>query len=346
MIRHGPRTPVSTYPKDPYINETYAPYGWGQLTNAAKVELYKIGKQLGKRYQALLEPYYQPDMILAQASKSPRTVMSLQMVLAGLLPPDNTPMEWNTNLNWQPIPIYTEPVETDFRLRQKVHCPRFEEAVWEVMQKPEVLDFHQEYSELLMNLTELTGLDVTYAHDVTNIFISLQTQQAYGLKLPEWSKDYFPDKMQPLAEKSYSYDAYTTELRKLKGGFFLDALLDELQAKVAGKIKPGRKLYIDCAHDWTIANVLSALDIWQTQMPRFSALVAFELHRRADNYFVEIHFQNDPNEEPKLLQVPGCRKQCPLKKLIELTAHVLPDAPYQQLCIARGLKNITRISYN
>lgn len=32
-MRHGARTPQSTYPNDPYINETFFPYGWGQLTN-------------------------------------------------------------------------------------------------------------------------------------------------------------------------------------------------------------------------------------------------------------------------------------------------------------------------
>jgi len=40
-------------------------------------------------------------------------MMSLQMVLAGLFPPENTPMEWNLMLNWQPIPIMMEPEETD-----------------------------------------------------------------------------------------------------------------------------------------------------------------------------------------------------------------------------------------
>lgn len=32
-MRHGARTPQSTYPNDPYINQTFFPYGWGQLTN-------------------------------------------------------------------------------------------------------------------------------------------------------------------------------------------------------------------------------------------------------------------------------------------------------------------------
>lgn len=37
-MRHGARAPVSTYPKDPYINETFHPNGWGQLTNVSALE--------------------------------------------------------------------------------------------------------------------------------------------------------------------------------------------------------------------------------------------------------------------------------------------------------------------
>lgn len=33
VFRHGARTPADTYPTDPHINETFQPYGWGQITN-------------------------------------------------------------------------------------------------------------------------------------------------------------------------------------------------------------------------------------------------------------------------------------------------------------------------
>lgn len=33
VLRHGQRTPADTYPRDPHVNETFFPYGWGQLTN-------------------------------------------------------------------------------------------------------------------------------------------------------------------------------------------------------------------------------------------------------------------------------------------------------------------------
>lgn len=217
------------------------------------------------------------------------------------------------------------------------------------MHQPEVVALHKENSQLLQDLADLTGLNVTYAHDVTNIFISMQTQQAYHLELPEWSKDYYPDKMRLMAEKSYSYDAYTTEMRKIKGGYFLEDMYKQMQSKISGNLDPvGRKMYVYCAHDWSISNVLNALDVWGTQMVQFSALIAFELHKRKNTgeYFVEIYFQNDPNKKPKLLQVPGCDKQCPIEKLLELTKKVLPDAPYEQLCVAKGTSDGSRISYH
>ncbi|KAH8270102.1 hypothetical protein KR018_004062, partial [Drosophila ironensis] len=349
LFRHGPRTPVNTYPKDPHINETYEPYGWGALTNGAKVELYKLGKQLRQRYKDFLAPYYQPDMIRAQSSESPRTMMSLQMVLAGLFPPENTPMEWNMMLNWQPIPIVMEPEETDLRLRMKVPCPRYEEALLEVINLPEVKKFHADNSALLQELSDHTGLNVTYAHDVTNVFISLETERAYGLQLPPWTKDYYPDKMLPLAALSYVYDAYTTEMQKIKGGYFLELLLKQMQSKMSEKLQPAdRKMFLSCGHDWTITNVLSALNVWETQMPRFSALIAFELHQNPETreYFLELYFQNDPEKEPKQLQIPGCAKQCPISKLVELIEEILPDAPYEELCKAKGQLSDARISYH
>lgn len=35
MLRHGPRTPVDTYPNDPYVNSGFEPTGWGHITNVS-----------------------------------------------------------------------------------------------------------------------------------------------------------------------------------------------------------------------------------------------------------------------------------------------------------------------
>lgn len=53
------------------------------------------------------------QLVHAQSTGSPRTLMSLSTVLASFFPPRGTPMEWNPEYNWQPIPIFTEPLEND-----------------------------------------------------------------------------------------------------------------------------------------------------------------------------------------------------------------------------------------
>ncbi|XP_061391753.1 lysosomal acid phosphatase-like [Musca vetustissima] len=335
LFRHGPRTPVNTYPNDPYINETFFPYGWGHLTNDAKKELFKIGNALAKRYQCLLQPFYNPDLIYAQSSASPRTLMSMATVLAGMLPPVNTPMEWNFKLNWQPIPILSIPEELDIWLRMKVPCPRYDQALNEVLQFSKIQQEIGEYHNMFQELTNITGLNITTAADITSLYITLLAEQSYGLDLPAWTTAYYPERMQFLAEKSYIYNAYTTEMQRLKGGPFLQKIFEQMLAKANDTLQPEeRKMFVYCAHDWTITNVLLALKVWKRQMPRFSALISFELHQNleTEEYFVEIYFQNDPKLEPVPLTVPGCSFQCPLNKLLELIQDVMPNAIYEEMC--------------
>ena len=95
-----------------------------------------------------------------------------------------------------------------------------------------------------------------------------------------------------MASQSYVYNAYTSEMRKIKGGPFLKTLFSQMQDFVRGSLNPkGRKMFLYCAHDWSIVNVLSALNVWERQMPRFSALTTIELHQFAatNKYYVEVN---------------------------------------------------------
>ncbi|CAG9781784.1 unnamed protein product [Diatraea saccharalis] len=48
--RHGDRTPVDTYPTDPWRNESLWPVKFGELTNIGKRQHYALGRWLRKRY--------------------------------------------------------------------------------------------------------------------------------------------------------------------------------------------------------------------------------------------------------------------------------------------------------
>lgn len=74
---------------------------------------FNLGLWLYKRYKVLLREIYYPDLLLARSTDTPRTKMSLQLVLAGLMPPAAKQI-WNGKLYWQPIPTTYLPAQTDF----------------------------------------------------------------------------------------------------------------------------------------------------------------------------------------------------------------------------------------
>lgn len=227
VFRHGQRTPADTYANDPLINSTFAPYGWGQLTNFGKNSLYNMGIWLRHRYTKLLGNLYYPDMIYAQSTGVSRTQMSIELVLASLFPPAGTLQEWNKDLNWQPIPFFSEPLDQDTLLLVRTSCPRYHEALTEVMERDEIRQILNESQELLDNLTSLTGMDIKTPDDVQSLFSTLKAESEFGLKLPEWTKGYYPDKMLPLTTLSYILNIYNDELKRLKGGAFLKKTLDK-----------------------------------------------------------------------------------------------------------------------
>lgn len=136
FFRHGQRTPADTYPKDPYVNFTFEPYDWGQLTNVSrcarngsfcthfanlhflpqkgKYSVYEqIGLWLRERYGRFVGATYRAKNVHVQTTGVSRTQMSMQLVLAGLFPPQGTALQWNRRLDWQPIPYFSEPLSQD-----------------------------------------------------------------------------------------------------------------------------------------------------------------------------------------------------------------------------------------
>ncbi|KAF2882682.1 hypothetical protein ILUMI_23484 [Ignelater luminosus] len=227
IFRHGNRTASRSYPTDPYINETYYPYGAGQLTNKGRNTAYHLGKTLRARYKHFLGSTYTPDLVDPVSSSTNRTKMSLELVLAGLFPPKGTALEWQKELNWQPIPYnYLPPND---------HC--LEEAIGSFF--------------LLTTLTE--------------------------------------------------------ELKQLTGGFLLKKIIGDSQAKIQNKLNPStRKLFLYSAHDISVIYILSTMNVYFPHVPPYGAYVLIEVHKIDNMSGIMIYYQDYSQDEPRLLQVPGC----------------------------------------
>jgi len=325
IFRHGIRTPADTYPNDPYINDTFAPAGWGQLTNEGKLQMYEIGQYLRKRYNDYLGTQYNPNAYYTETTDVDRTKMSGQLINAGLWPPKGTQV-WGP-LDWQPIPIHATPLNVDSLLLVRRPCAKYHIEFNKLLETPEIKKIFKENKQLFDDLTKITGKTVTNPDDVQDIYSTLKAEDSFHMTLPEWTKNYYPDKLLPMTEFSYILNAYNDKLNRLKGGVLLKKLIHDWTSKRDNSISPKeRKTFMYGGHDSTISNILSTLKVWESQVPGYGITILFELllDHKTNQYGVEIYLRNDTNVEPYKLTIPQCEEFCPLDKLVKLTVPVIP----------------------
>lgn len=76
--------------------------------------MYELGKWFRARYNKTeLYQGYKSDMLMMNSSDLDRTLMSAEVFLAGLLPPNEDEMWADDGLKWQPIPVHTKPYDED-----------------------------------------------------------------------------------------------------------------------------------------------------------------------------------------------------------------------------------------
>ncbi|XP_039284644.1 venom acid phosphatase Acph-1 isoform X2 [Nilaparvata lugens] len=325
VFRHGERTPASTYPNDPHINNEFFPMGWGALTNEGKKNQYEIGKLLRTRYKSFLSDIYSPKHVVAQSTDVDRTKMSMQLVLAALFPPTEA-QKWNNDLNWQPIPFKYEPLDQDKLLLVNIPCPRYYEALQEVVEREEVKTLIKQNEQIYELLTNKSGMEVKTFNDLLSMQGTLKAETDLNLKLPNWTEKVFPEPLNQLAGKAFTLNAYTPELRRIKGGPLLKTILGHLTDRSKKLTAKGNQLYLYAAHDLTIAHLLNALGVWKEHVPDYNSLILMELHQlnRNESYGVKIFYRKSEDHELDELKPFGCGGVCSLQEIQRLTKDVIP----------------------
>ncbi|XP_018417639.1 PREDICTED: lysosomal acid phosphatase isoform X4 [Nanorana parkeri] len=120
VYRHGDRSPVRSYPKDPY-QESAWPRGFGQLTQIGMKQHWDLGQALRERYKGFLNESYDRREIYVRSTDVDRTLMSAESNLAGLYPPEGSEV-FLPNITWQPIPVHTVP-ESEDRTKHNLSLP-------------------------------------------------------------------------------------------------------------------------------------------------------------------------------------------------------------------------------
>uniref|UniRef100_A0A8C9KKC5 Lysosomal acid phosphatase n=1 Tax=Panthera tigris altaica TaxID=74533 RepID=A0A8C9KKC5_PANTA len=368
LYRHGDRSPVKTYPKDPYQEEEW-PQGFGQLTKEGMLQHWELGQALRQRYHGFLNTSYHRQEVYVRSTDFDRTLMSAEANLAGLFPPNGI-QRFNPNISWQPIPVHTVPITED-RVRLASAsleamrgttlamgrlipdsfsacfphfvlqllkfplgpCPRYEQLQNETRQTPEYQNEIIQNAQFLDMVANETGLTDLTLETVWNVYDTLFCEQTHGLVLPPWAS---PQTMQHLSRlKDFSFRFLfgiyeQAEKARLQGGVLLAQIRKNLTLMAASSQLP--KLLVYSAHDTTLVALQMALDVYNGEQAPYASCHIFELYQEDNgNFSVEMYFRNESNKAPWPLILPGCPHRCPLQDFLHLTEPVVPK-DWQQEC--------------
>ncbi|CAB0012647.1 unnamed protein product [Nesidiocoris tenuis] len=81
---------------------------------------YLLGQRLRSRYDKILTPYYKSSNFRAISTRVERAMMSANLVLAGLYPPQDH-QKWSEEINWAPIPVHPSEMSGEFFNCNRLH---------------------------------------------------------------------------------------------------------------------------------------------------------------------------------------------------------------------------------
>jgi prostatic aicd phosphatase len=96
-----------------------------------------------------------------------------------------------------------------------------------------------------MKIEDFVGQSQIYQSDLISILSIFKKE--LDLALPEWTSEFFPDKMKKFHSKFFMFQVFNRKLKRLKGGPFLKKIIDDWDKKIEGKIKT--KFSIFSGHD-------------------------------------------------------------------------------------------------
>ncbi|CAG7718142.1 unnamed protein product, partial [Allacma fusca] len=301
-----------------------------------KQQEYELGQYLKWRYMRFIDSSYHPSEVYTQSSDIDRAIMSGELVLAGLFPPnaDHSDSMWNPSVNWQPIPLHTISSTEDNKIAYAVNCPRFERLFYDYLHSPEMEPTNKKYEYMYKYLSEHSQTNISDVVTSTDLYDTLYIQELHNLTLPTWTKNYYPEKLKEAAKDLWTIIVAQKEMKRLRGGPLVGDIMLNIERLVNENSRrkyrnPKAKLYLYSGHDSTIATFLGTLDVFDRQIPPYSSAVIFELHKEKDteskpgDYFIEIHFRNETDRPPYKLEIPNCGNPCKLENFKSLYKDVI-----------------------
>lgn len=164
--------------------------------------------------------------------------------------------------------------------------------------------------ELKNYVSQRTGSDIDSMRDLFEICDNLDTVQHFGLTLPDWAVEVFPNRTNEFARGYQLTFSATDDLKRIRGG----AILNEFLGKM--KSKHEQRLLFYSAHDVAMTNLFNTMGIQSLLegRPAFGAAVVFELYNSlgSDMEVRMLHYRDPDTSSPTRIDIPNCGNPCTL----------------------------------
>ncbi|XP_043281258.1 venom acid phosphatase Acph-1-like isoform X4 [Venturia canescens] len=245
------------------------------------------GLFMRRRYGGYLGDTYSPHKFWLQTSSIDRAKITGSILSAALWKP-NGKQAFSPYAHWQPVSLHYWERPEDRLLIIWNACPRLTLERMQVENSTKVRLVNSNNKRLYKELSNRTGLPMNGAADIASLYSTLKAEVSMELSLPEWTKEFFPGRLESIACFSLSMNVFTDNLRKLAGGPLVTKIVKSMIAKSLGKLKPEeRKMFVFVGHDSTLVNMLSAMKVWNGQDPDFGCMIMIELHEICGTYYVQ-----------------------------------------------------------
>ncbi|XP_071108867.1 prostatic acid phosphatase-like isoform X1 [Haliotis cracherodii] len=320
LFRHGDRAPLGIYPTDKYKDNAW-PVAWGMLTDIGADQSFLLGRFLRDHYKELNFGSLTDSQVYVRSTSVLRARMTAECVMAGILLANVSKCDMKKVL--QPIKVHYKDEKQD-QLLSMAPCPLEERLKQEWRSKSTAWGrFLKSCEKLFMYLSKFTGWKV----DVTNILRIADTVYCeihHNLTQPQWMLPEVSPLMNVFNESS-SFAYPTSEVQKLGAGPLVEKMLSNIMQKM-NKPRSQMKLFVYSAHDSNVIAFLSALRVFNTIQPPYTACVILELYQMKQMYFVKVLYRNDTTRLPYTLKIPGCATLCPVATLNRLLSNVTLEA--------------------
>lgn len=150
------------------------------IFKVGKQEVYELGQYLRAKYQKLIGTHYTPNKVYIRSTDFDRTLMSAQLVAAGLFPPSDDQV-WMEQLNWQPVPIHSVPLNQEHLLAWHIPCPRFMSLFTNYTQSAERKSLIEKHKLSIEQWEKYSGKQFQLLVDVMYLYDTLYVENRRGL---------------------------------------------------------------------------------------------------------------------------------------------------------------------